>query len=68
MKNNESISYEEYPPEDIFYRCGWCGNVVDYDGAELSPEIRNDNIRLLQKFGNAISVEKVNGYCCKDKC
>ena len=73
IKNDEvsrslkSMSNIEYPPNEIFYRCGWCGNVVDYDGAELNPENRGEKIRLLNKFGDSIKVKAVTGYCCKDK-
>jgi len=48
-----------------FYRCGWCGNVVDFDGSELSSEERNDKIRLLGKFDSSINVKFVTGYCCE---
>jgi len=66
-KNIIISEQEEYPPFEIFYRCGWCGNVVDFDGAQLSTENRNEKIRLLEKFGNSINVERVTGYCCENR-
>ena len=66
-KNNIMSQEEEYSPLETFYRCGWCGNVVDFDGAQLSPENRNEKIRLLDKFGISINVEAVHGYCCENK-
>lgn len=66
-KNNSTSQKEEYPSLETFYRCGWCGNVVDFDGTQLIPEKRNDKIRLLEKFGSSINVKAVTGYCCKNK-
>jgi len=52
--------------ETTVYRCGWCGNVVNFDGSELDPHARAYNIKIIEKFGH--SVEKhVDGYCCKGK-
>lgn len=52
---------------DVIYRCGWCGNVVDFDGAEFDPEIRAFKIKTHQKFKHTITEIKVNGYCCREK-
>lgn len=68
VPNRNVIENEElYPPFDCVYRCGWCGNVVDFDGALLDPKIRQENIRVLEKFGNDIRQIKVHGKCCADK-
>lgn len=66
-KNYSTVQKEEYPPFETFYRCGWCGNVVDFDGACLSSEKRSEKIRLLEKFGSSINVKAVTGYCCEHK-
>jgi hypothetical protein len=66
-KNYRATSTEEYPPVETFYRCGWCGNVVDFDGASLSSERRSEKIRLLEKFGSSINVRAVTGNCCKNR-
>jgi len=52
--------------EQTVYRCGWCGNIVDYDGSKLSSETRDYHIAVLQKYGDGIS-RQVHGYCCKHK-
>mgnify|MGYP001250014023 CR=1 FL=1 len=55
---------EDYPPFDSVYRCGWCGNVVDYDGKLLTSEAREEHIRVLEKFKKEINEIAVNGDCC----
>jgi hypothetical protein len=54
----------EYYNGETVYRCGWCGNLVDYDGADLQGDkwIRQSN--LLKKFGRDVNVISVNGRCC----
>ncbi|HLK28462.1 MAG TPA: hypothetical protein VKT28_07765 [Puia sp.] len=54
---------KNYLPKEIVHRCGWCGNVVDNDGGELTTKLRNHKIEVLEKYGDEIS-EKVHGYCC----
>lgn len=49
---------------DTIYRCGWCGNVVDYDGSEFSSEIRAAKIRIHQKHRSTIHEKTVHGKCC----
>jgi hypothetical protein len=51
---------------EIVYRCGWCGNIVDYDGIILYGEGRSYAISQIEKYGNQI-VKVVTGDCCKDK-
>ncbi|HCT30051.1 MAG TPA: serine/threonine protein kinase [Bacteroidales bacterium] len=57
---------KHYIEEDIVYRCGWCGNIVDFEGNELDYQTREYNIRIIKKFGQSV-VKKVHGKCCKDK-
>jgi hypothetical protein len=65
-KMSKSFDDIDLVTEQTIYRCGWCGNVVDYDGAELSNEVRNSHILVLQKYGDDIC-ERVHGYCCENK-
>ena len=55
-----AIPYED----EIIYRCGWCGNVVDFDGSELDAILRSRKISSLQKFGSDIEIHRVHGTCC----
>lgn len=52
------------PPFYEVYRCGWCGNVVAYNGALLSPSSRIEQIIVIEKFGSEIQHIKVHGACC----
>ena len=58
-----SIDYSN----EIVHRCGWCGSVVDYDGKELEPLVREFKIELLEKHIRDISVKYVVGECCYNK-
>jgi len=57
-QSNDSLKYE------TIYRCGWCGNVVDYDGSELISSTRQFKIDILEKYKNSVTVKHVNGKCC----
>ncbi|MDD2797460.1 MAG: hypothetical protein PHV20_02595 [Bacteroidales bacterium] len=61
FENNQE---ELYPPFDVVYRCGWCGNIVDYDGSLLDSFTRNEHIRVLEKYKSEIKQIHVNGACC----
>lgn len=68
MSCQSNQSEEElYPPFEIVYRCGWCGNVVDRDGALLDSGTRLEQIRVIEKFGSQIEHIRINGQCCKGK-
>lgn len=55
---------ELYPPFERIYRCGWCGNIVDYDGSLLNNAARNERIRVLENFKYEVKQITVNGKCC----
>lgn len=55
---NDDFKYE------TIYRCGWCGNIVDFDGLEFDSSTRQFKIDILKKFEDTVTVEKVNGNCC----
>lgn len=61
------IDMPETEPDknEIIYRCGWCGNVVDINGNEFGGKERLAKIQLLEKYNN--EVVRVNGMCCVDK-
>ncbi|SMC94471.1 hypothetical protein [Pedobacter nyackensis] len=58
---SESYAY------DIIYRCGWCGNVVDFDGRELEDSTKKFKISILEKFSRTVKQPSVNGECCKHR-
>ena len=55
---------QNYYDGEPIYRCGWCGNVVDFDGTELESSERQRSIAVLRKFGREVDVKRVNGSCC----
>jgi hypothetical protein len=57
---------DDQVPEETVYCCGWCGNIVDYDGTQVSNEVRKYHILVLQKYGASIA-KRVQGYCCENK-
>lgn len=62
IDNIESINLNE-----IVYRCGYCGDVVDYNGEKLHSQERLRKIELLKKYGNEIEVKHTMGECCVEK-
>jgi hypothetical protein len=63
----KDIQFSHLTSNDMrIYRCGWCGNVVDYNGAELSSESKLRKFEVLKKFEKQIEVIKVNGRCCPE--
>ncbi len=55
---NDDFKYE------TIYRCGWCDNVVDFDGSEFDSSTRQFKIDILEKYKNTVTVKHVNGKCC----
>jgi hypothetical protein len=49
---------------EVVYRCGWCGSIVDFDGDELSYSEVGHKTDLLSQFGTDIEVKKITGRCC----
>jgi hypothetical protein len=62
-----SVQDETYPPFNVAYRCGWCGNVVAEDGSLLDGRTRMEYIRILEKYGDQIEHIKVHGECCRNR-
>lgn len=50
--------------DEIIYRCGWCGNVVDFVGAELHPQTRLHKINVVERHKYSVTEERVHGACC----
>ncbi len=61
--NNQASPNENYKYEHI-YRCGFCGNIVDYDGSEFDGETRQFKINIFEKYKDTITVTHVYGNCC----
>lgn len=55
---------EDVYVDQIIYRCGWCGNIVDSDGSEFDVQTRQEKIRIHQKFRSVIKEKSVAGKCC----
>lgn len=51
-------------PFEIVYRCGMCGDVVDYDGAKLSTTMRDYKISVHKRHGTTCE-KTIWGDCCK---
>lgn len=77
IKNDEERDYEDYlnikeDPDtqykyDNIYRCGYCGNIVDFDGREFSDDKRRFKIGILEKFEKTVKQTSVHGACCRDR-
>jgi hypothetical protein len=52
---------------DTIYRCGYCGNVVDYDGSEFDDSTRRFKISVLEKFKYTITEKDLEGACCRNR-
>ena len=52
---------------ETIYRCGWCGNVVDFDGREFDNTTRQFKINILEKYESSVTVKQVSGECCPNK-
>lgn len=61
--STENTIDESYSDE-IIYRCGFCGNIVDFDGTEFENQTRAFKIKILEKFRSTVTVRNVNGKCC----
>lgn len=71
--------YEDYIPKvvdnspndshefDVIYRCGWCGNVVGFNGKELDNSDKSFQIKVLEKFNRTVQQPHITGYCCKNR-
>jgi hypothetical protein len=51
---------------ETVYRCGWCSNIVNSDGSELSTQTRAYKTQAVQMFGRT-SVVYVQGSCCQHR-
>ncbi len=53
----------EFYENEVAYRCGWCGNIVDNTGAILGGNLRQRKIKYIEEHPNPI-VHHVHGACC----
>lgn len=53
--------------DQVIYRCGYCGNVVDYDGAEFDLKTRSHKISVLVRYQDKINEKHVHGACCPNE-
>lgn len=61
--NSESDSVEE----EIVYRCGFCGSVVDRSGNKLNVPERIRAIQLLEKENrDYLTTKRIVGSCCRE--
>lgn len=52
--------------EQTVYRCGYCGNIVNEDGSELSHVDYQYKAAILDSFGSQVT-QNVVGFCCKQE-
>lgn len=64
---SNDVKEQEFYGDEIAYRCGWCGNVVDYDGSELGQEERSKMIRYIEQTLVRPIQKDVHGHCCRDR-
>lgn len=63
--NGTSVNtIDENYSDEIIYRCGYCGNIVDFDGSEYDNQTRQFKIKILEKFRSTVTVKNVAGKCC----
>lgn len=72
-------SYEDYIPEriekgpssdhefDTVYRCGYCGDMVEFNGNKLDDSERAFRISILEKFKSTVITKHTTGYCCRNR-
>lgn len=65
--SERTVEEDEPDLSDPVYRCGWCGNVVDYDGKQLSNDIKRYKIGLIEKYSSDVIVKHTDGYCCLNR-
>lgn len=65
--STREVEEDEPDLNEPIYRCGWCGNIVDYDGSQLSNEMGQYKVTLLNKYKDRVIVKHLDGYCCKHK-
>lgn len=56
----------DYELDEVFYRCGLCGNLINRDGAVLSGIERKRAIRYLDSYSKP-NVQHIWGNCCAGK-
>ena len=63
----QALQQQAFFPEDdlVIYRCSICGNLVDYDGAELEETVWKEHQQLMRKHRHEIVMKTVEGFCCR---
>jgi hypothetical protein len=76
---DENRFYEDYAPQpleqgpnsshefDTVYRCGYCGDMVEFNGNKLDDNERAFRISVLEKFPRTVTTKQTSGYCCRNK-
>jgi len=62
----ENKKFDRLDMNEVVYRCGWCGNIVDQDGGELNQLTFKRKMKILEAYGVEAFVKKVTGYCCRN--
>ncbi|MGV6943686.1 hypothetical protein [Sphingobacterium kyonggiense] len=69
-EDTKSVRYIEQENEnnyydgEVFYRCGWCGNVVESNGMVLEGYERSRAINYIENYPFPI-VKHIDGLCCR---
>lgn len=79
IHNDKDRFYEDYitkPIEqgpnsshefDTVFRCGYCGDMVEFNGNKLDDNEREFRISVLEKFKSTVTTKQVEGYCCRNQ-
>ena len=79
IPNDKDRFYEDYIPQpieqgpssshefDTVHRCGYCGNMVEFNGDKLDDNERLFRISILEKFQSTVITKHTTGYCCRNR-
>lgn len=79
VHKDEQRFYEDYIPKpmekgpsnshefDTVFRCGYCGDMVEFNGDKLDDNERVFRISILEKFTSTITTKHTVGYCCRER-
>lgn len=63
IRIQKTESESEFYDGEIIYKCGWCGNIIDKEGNELTGMERERMIKYIKTHSDPITKES-NGKCC----
>jgi hypothetical protein len=67
IRNAEDLKQSLLNSEEIIFRCGFCGDIVDPNGEELDNKAYVRHRQILETRKAKGFVREIVGYCCHDK-